>query len=143
MKSSPRALNHQNIVEMAQGHISLSNTARVRFLGARLRAAHVGGIWRWAGAHAGMVKISRAGGGGEVRSGESSCGYIRRRCSLLFPSSRYSFFFHPSPLVRDQRRAAASSSAWCRDSVVLGICFISGRSASYTSRSALSPLLWP
>ena len=30
----------------------------------------------------------------------------------------------PPPLVRDRRLAAASSPAWCRDSMALGICFV-------------------
>jgi hypothetical protein len=85
------------------------NAARVRFLGARLRAAHAGESGGGRGGSRGLAREWRGfRARGKVPSGESSSGYIWRRCSLLFPLPSLLLLLPPPPppLVRDRRRAA-------------------------------------
>jgi hypothetical protein len=87
------------------------NAARVRFLGARLRAAHAGESGGGRGGSRGLAREWRGfRARGKVPSGESSSGYIWRRCSLLFPLPSLLLLLPPPPPPRERPAASGCAS---------------------------------
>jgi hypothetical protein len=135
------------------------DVARVHFLGARPHAMHVGRFCRLPR----VGRVAGAGSRGKVKFPRAREGEVRRNPSRLYMTMALPFSpllpacCVPPPRERpevigcESWRCAplpvfsipdfggpspSSSSAWCRDSEVLGIFFVSGRSTSSTCRSA-------